>query len=184
MQQIRGGGVGQFNGCTNEWGAPSSGWGKQYGGISSRSACDSFPDKLKPGCYWHFDWFQGADNPSVTFKQVACPAALTAKSGCVRANDAINEAPTGPSSPSTYTSGAGSPPSTRTTCAAAATIYTTVTVAAPSSSSEPDGDGSGNDNSATAPQYAQCGGTGCTGPTVCAALYMCMFNSDYYSQCW
>lgn len=38
----------------------------------------------------------------MTFKQVACPAAITVKSGCVRANDAINEAPTGPSQPSTY----------------------------------------------------------------------------------
>jgi hypothetical protein len=30
----------------------------------------------------------------VTFKQVACPKAITDKSGCVRANDAINETPT------------------------------------------------------------------------------------------
>jgi len=29
---IPGGGVGIFNGCTTEWGAPSSGWGAQYGG--------------------------------------------------------------------------------------------------------------------------------------------------------
>ena len=27
-----GGGVGQFNGCDTEWGAPSGGWGQQYGG--------------------------------------------------------------------------------------------------------------------------------------------------------
>ncbi|PMD41923.1 glycoside hydrolase family 45 protein [Hyaloscypha variabilis F] len=103
---IPGGGVGQFNGCTNEWGAPSQGWGQQYGGVSSRSACDSFPAALKAGCYFRFDWFKGADNPAVTFKQVACPAAITAKSGCVRANDAINESPTGPSVTSTWTSGA------------------------------------------------------------------------------
>jgi hypothetical protein len=102
--QIPGGGVGQFNSCTNQWGAPSQGWGNQYGGVDSRSACDGFPAALKAGCYWRFDWFQGADNPAVTFKQVACPAAITAKSGCVRANDAINESPTGPSQPSTYVS--------------------------------------------------------------------------------
>lgn len=96
--------MGQFNGCTNQWGAPSQGWGKQYGGIDSRSACDSFPEKLKPGCYWRFDWFKGADNPAVTFKQVACPAAITAKSGCVRANDAINESPTGPKDATTWVS--------------------------------------------------------------------------------
>lgn len=82
-----GGGVGIFNGCTTQWGAPSSGWGAQYGGISGREACDSFPDALKDGCYWRFDWFGGSDNPEVSFTQVACPAALTAKTGCVRADD-------------------------------------------------------------------------------------------------
>jgi hypothetical protein len=104
ISQIPGGGVGQFNGCTNQWGAPSQGWGKQYGGVDSRSACDDFPAALKVGCYWRLGWLQGADNPAVTFKQVACPAAITAKSGCVRANDAINESPTGPSQPTTYVS--------------------------------------------------------------------------------
>lgn len=79
-----GGGVGIFNGCTAEWGAPSSGWGAQYGGISSRSQCDSFLDKLKPGYYWRFDWFQNADNPNVNFQQVTCPTELTDKSGCIR----------------------------------------------------------------------------------------------------
>lgn len=79
-----GGGFGIYNGCTNEWGTPSTGWGAQYGGISSRSQCDAFPDKLKAGCYWRFDWFMGADNPAVTFKQVTCPKALTTKTGCVR----------------------------------------------------------------------------------------------------
>jgi hypothetical protein len=82
-----GGGVGIFNGCTAEWGAPSTGWGAQYGGVGSRSDCDAFPEALKAGCYWRFDWFQGADNPAVSFKSVACPAALTAKTGCVRADD-------------------------------------------------------------------------------------------------
>jgi len=84
---IPGGGVGIFNGCTNMFGAPSSGWGAQYGGIASRSSCDSFPAALKDGCYWRYDWFKGADNPSVSFEQVACPAALTAKTGCARADD-------------------------------------------------------------------------------------------------
>ncbi|CAI6267321.1 unnamed protein product [Periconia digitata] len=79
-----GGGVGLFNACTNQWGAPPNGWGAQYGGISSRSECDSFPEKLKAGCYWRFDWFKGADNPDVTFEKVTCPKALTEKTGCVR----------------------------------------------------------------------------------------------------
>ncbi|KAF8863220.1 hypothetical protein BDZ45DRAFT_572426, partial [Acephala macrosclerotiorum] len=82
-----GGGVGIFNGCTAEWGAPSSGWGAQYGGISSRSDCDAFPAALQAGCYWRFDWFEGCDNPTVEFTQVACPAAITENSGCTRADD-------------------------------------------------------------------------------------------------
>ena len=97
-----GGGFGIFNGCTNEWGTPSTGWGAQYGGISSRSQCDAFPAKLKDGCYWRFDWFQGADNPAVTFKQVTCPAALTAKTGCVRQG----ETPTGAKESPTWTKSA------------------------------------------------------------------------------
>ncbi|KAI1413189.1 cellulase-like protein [Hypoxylon sp. FL1857] len=103
---IPGGGVGIYNACTNQYGAPSNGWGERYGGVSSRSACDGFPAALKDGCYWRFDWFGGADNPDVTFKQVACPAALVAKSGCSRNNDAIDETPVGPSTVSTYTGAA------------------------------------------------------------------------------
>lgn len=79
-----GGGVGLFNACTSQWGAPPNGWGAQYGGISSRSECDAFPEKLKAGCYWRFDWFKGADNPSVEFKEVTCPRVLTDRTGCVR----------------------------------------------------------------------------------------------------
>jgi hypothetical protein len=79
-----GGGVGLFNACTNQWGAPPQGWGQQYGGISSRSECDGFPAKLKAGCQWRFDWFRGADNPDVSFKEVTCPKALTDKSKCIR----------------------------------------------------------------------------------------------------
>ncbi|RAQ99170.1 glycoside hydrolase family 45 protein [Stemphylium lycopersici] len=81
---IPGGGIGIFNACTAQWGAPANGWGQQYGGISKRSDCDSFPAKLKPGCQWRFDWFKNADNPSISFKEVTCPKELTAKTGCVR----------------------------------------------------------------------------------------------------
>ncbi|KZL83256.1 glycoside hydrolase family 45 protein [Colletotrichum incanum] len=81
---IPGGGVGLFNACTDQYGAPANGWGQRYGGISSRSECNGFPEKLKAGCYWRFDWFKGADNPAVSFKQVTCPAEITNKSGCRR----------------------------------------------------------------------------------------------------
>lgn len=77
--------MGIFNACTEQYGAPANGWGERYGGVRSRSECDAFPEKLKKGCYWRFDWFKGADNPSVSFKQVTCPSELTSKSGCVRA---------------------------------------------------------------------------------------------------
>lgn len=57
-----GGGVGIFNGCSDQWGAPEGGWGEQYGGITSNT-CPSFPEPLVDGCEWRFDWFQNADNP-------------------------------------------------------------------------------------------------------------------------
>ena len=88
---IPGGGVGIFNGCTEEWGAPSEGWGAQYGGIST-DTCATFPTALQPGCSFRFgDFFEGADNPTVDYKQVTCPKVLTDKTGCVRSG----ETPTG-----------------------------------------------------------------------------------------
>jgi hypothetical protein len=159
-----GGGFGIFNGCTPEWGTPAGGWGAQYGGISSRSQCDSFPAALQPGCYWRFDWFQNADNPTVTFQQVECPAALTAKTGCVRANDAINESPTGPSVVPTYTPTGSSGSGTGTTSAGSTTTST-------------------GSSGGVVPKYGQCGGQGWTGGTVCAAGSTCTFSNQWYSQC-
>jgi hypothetical protein len=84
---IPGGGVGLFNGCQSQWGAPSDGWGSRYGGISSRSECSTLPASLRPGCLWRFDWFKNADNPGVTFRRVKCPVALTARTGCNRTDE-------------------------------------------------------------------------------------------------
>jgi hypothetical protein len=148
ISQIPGGGVGIFNGCTNEWGAPSAGWGAQYGGISDQSACDSFPEALKAGCKWRYDWFMGADNPTVSFTQVACPAALTANTGCARADDAGAPAPASASPVASYsTSPVASPSSSPAAQEPAPTTYspqpepvaTTSSAAAqaPSSSSAP-----------------------------------------------
>lgn len=36
---------------------------------------------------------------------------------------------------------------------------------------------------ATQSEYGQCGGTGWTGPTVCASPYTCTYENGYYSQC-
>ncbi|KAG5665568.1 hypothetical protein KAF25_009693 [Fusarium avenaceum] len=80
-----GGGVGIFDGCTSQFGKALG--GAQYGGISSRSECDSFPETLKDGCHWRFDWFENADNPDFTFEQVQCPKALLDVSGCKRNDD-------------------------------------------------------------------------------------------------
>ncbi|PNH42836.1 hypothetical protein VD0004_g4524, partial [Verticillium dahliae] len=35
-----------------------------------------------------------------------------------------------------------------------------------------------------AAQWAQCGGTGHTGPTTCVAPYKCNVVNQYYSQCY
>jgi hypothetical protein len=166
-----GGGFGIFNGCTAEWGTPSTGWGAQYGGISSRSQCDAVPDKLKAGCYWRFDWFQNADNPTVSWTQVTCPAALTAKTGCIRSG----ETPTGPSSVSTWTSGAAAATS-KTTLSTSVVGSTTTTAASSSTTTVSSGSG-------TVAHYGQCGGTGWTGGTACVSPYTCVVSNAWYSQC-
>jgi len=81
---IPGGGVGLFNGCTGQWGAPQDGWGAKYGGVSSKDQCNQLPGELQSGCNWRFDWFKNADNPAMSFRRVKCPAELTQKSNCHR----------------------------------------------------------------------------------------------------
>jgi len=80
--QIPGGGVGKFNGCKPQWGAPDSGWGQPSGGVSSAEECKSLPAPLQSGCLFRFDWFKGANNPKMTYSKVTCPDDLIAKSGC------------------------------------------------------------------------------------------------------
>lgn len=88
---IPGGGVGDFNACSSQWG--SSDLGAQYGGFlagcnGDRSCveqkCQSvFAGKpeLLAGCQWFLGWFNMADNPNLVYKEVACPAAITERSG-------------------------------------------------------------------------------------------------------
>ncbi|KAL9633006.1 MAG: hypothetical protein Q9164_004958 [Protoblastenia rupestris] len=76
-----GGGFGIFDGCSTQWGATTNVWGEQYGG-PKENTCPQFPEKLKPGCGFRWDWMKGADNPNVDFEVVACPAEIVAKSGC------------------------------------------------------------------------------------------------------
>jgi hypothetical protein len=88
---IPGGGVGALNACAMQWG--TSDLGGQYGGFlfgcngdttCVRQKCQTIfagkPDLLA-GCDWFLGWFNAADNPNLVFKQIACPAAITQKSG-------------------------------------------------------------------------------------------------------
>jgi hypothetical protein len=99
---IPGGGVGQFNACTNQWNVSGSALGEQYGGVQltcqkqssdygARKSCttnacnnlfkNSNQANLLAGCKWGVDWLQAADNPKVVYRQVSCPNELTSKSG-------------------------------------------------------------------------------------------------------
>ncbi|CAF3545538.1 unnamed protein product [Rotaria sp. Silwood1] len=82
--QIPGGGVGIHNGCDDQWNAPANGWGQLYGGVSSRDACFGLPAAIQAGCFFRFDWFKGANNPTMIYSKVQCPAELVNISGCSR----------------------------------------------------------------------------------------------------
>ncbi|TCD66503.1 CENP-B protein 1 [Steccherinum ochraceum] len=69
---------------------------------------------------------------------------------------------------STFSGGSGSPPPTNPT---------TPPTTPPSTPTNP------NPPSATQTHYGQCGGTGYSGPTVCASGTSCQKLNDYYSQC-
>lgn len=103
-----GGGVGLFNACSAQWGVSNNELGAQYGGFLSAckeqlgfdkslneykacvaQRCDSvFASRglteLHQGCMWFVDWFEAADNPSLRYKEVACPAELINRSGMDR----------------------------------------------------------------------------------------------------
>lgn len=82
---IPGGGVGQFNACSKQWG--TSDLGAQYGGFLTnctgshsakkecvRQNCMKIPAGAgRDGCLWFVDWFQVADNPKFTSVQTDCP---------------------------------------------------------------------------------------------------------------
>jgi hypothetical protein len=89
---VPGGGVGVFpNACPMQWG--TSDLGDPYGGFRRtcgdnascvRSRCEAvFGNKpeLLAGCNWFLGWFSNVNNPRVVFKQIACPAAITQRSG-------------------------------------------------------------------------------------------------------
>jgi hypothetical protein len=82
---VPGGGVGQFNACSRQWG--SNDLGAQYGGFLTsctgtyaakkecvRQQCSKIPaGAARDGCIWFVDWLQAADNPKFTSQQTDCP---------------------------------------------------------------------------------------------------------------
>lgn len=82
---IPGGGVGQFNACSNQWG--TNDLGAQYGGFLTectgshaqkkecvRQECMKIPaGDARDGCLWFVDWFEVADNPNFTSQPTDCP---------------------------------------------------------------------------------------------------------------
>ena len=88
---IPGGGVGALNACDDQWSGATL--GAQYGGFRTtcngdvncvRQMCQSaFSNKpeLMAGCEWYIGWFGAADNPNFTYERIACPSALTQRSG-------------------------------------------------------------------------------------------------------
>lgn len=81
---IPGGNTSTTDACALEFNVSQSVFGESMVGVTSRSQCDDLPTAMKSGCHWRFDWFEDADNPSVDFERVQCPAALTNITGCVR----------------------------------------------------------------------------------------------------
>ena len=88
---IPGGGVGDFDACTRQWGV--SDLGARYGGFllgcngdtnCVRNKCETiFADKpdLMEGCEWFLGWYNAADNPNFVYERIDCPAEIMERSG-------------------------------------------------------------------------------------------------------
>jgi len=161
---IPGGGLGIFDGCTRQFSVAESIFGQRYGGVSAANQCSKLPALMRAGCNWRFTWFKNADNPALTYKPVTCPAALTARTGCIR-KDAPATAPKPTAKPVTTTKKPASKPTT---------TKKTTSTKEPTSTKKP---------AALAKKWSQCGGKGWTGPTKCVAGSTCKKGNAYYSQC-
>jgi hypothetical protein len=90
---IPGGGVGAAGtgACLKQF--PGADLGATNGGFRSTCGADktciqnkcnaAFSGKtdLMNGCDWFVNWFGMSDNPTFVFKQIACPSAITSRSG-------------------------------------------------------------------------------------------------------
>lgn len=110
---IPGGGEGLFHGCSykmfpglgkydtsdtlkNEKGlrepntrGKSDVWGLEYGGVETVEGCSKLPAILQEGCKFRFEWGEGTlgNENKMTYKEVPCPAQLTAKTGFKHKDD-------------------------------------------------------------------------------------------------
>ena len=110
---IPGGGEGLFHGCSykmfpglgkydtsdtlkNEKGlsdpstrGKSDVWGLEYGGVETLEGCSKLPAILQEGCKFRFVWGQGTlgNENKVNYKEIPCPAQLTAKTGFKHKDD-------------------------------------------------------------------------------------------------
>ncbi|KAI1856026.1 hypothetical protein JX265_011923 [Neoarthrinium moseri] len=72
---------------------------------------------------------------------------------------------------------------TSTQTSSTSTLVTSTTVKPTTSTGTSTSSAPSSTSTAVAQHYAQCGGIGWTGPTVCVSGYTCTRQNDYYSQC-
>jgi len=104
---VPGGGVGAFNGCSNQWGIPTSELGVTFGGLLStcNQEYGNYDHQAIKDCLrvkndelfrsreliemaealdWFIDWYEAADNPNLYYWEVPCPQELIDTSGLQR----------------------------------------------------------------------------------------------------
>lgn len=181
--------------CSKQFGR-SDIWGATYGGISHRDECNAFPDPLKAGCYWRFDWFRNADNPTVTWEKTSCPEALSIGSNCRRNDDPVpgKNTPTptrsAPISSGTVVQGGqcGGRRYTGPTVCVGGTVCTFVSednyycLPDPASTRTTPTTTTHTPLPTVAQPWDQCGGRTYTGPTRCQNS-RCVYYDEWWSQC-
>jgi len=178
---IPGGGVGLFDACSSQWGATGEQMGAQYGGFLTacqnklgynaprqdykdcvKNMCTNLFEpnwpNLMNGCKFFTDWFEVADNPTLTYVEVDCPPELEAVSGMSRSGGPTSPPPSPTSPPPSPTS----PPPSPTPAPVAPTG---VNPTAPASS--------------CIAEWNSCNNS----PSGCCAPLKCFKKSQWYSQC-